>query len=71
VYHAGRDPKKSLGYIDKPLAFQPYCFGVRKFDQEWLNYVNFFIYRLQQSGKMKELYKKWFNAEPFRVSPIW
>jgi polar amino acid transport system substrate-binding protein len=71
VYHAGRDPKKSLGYIDKPLAFQPYCFGVRKFDQEWLNYVNFFIYRLQQSGKMKELYKKWFNAEPFRVSPTW
>jgi polar amino acid transport system substrate-binding protein len=71
VYHAGRDAKKSLGYIDKPLAFQPYCFGVRKFDQEWLNYVNFFIYRLQQSGKMKELYKKWFNAEPFRVSPIW
>jgi polar amino acid transport system substrate-binding protein len=71
VYHAGRDPKKALGYLDKPLAFQPYCFGVRKFDQEWLNYVNFFIYRLQQSGKMKELYKKWFNAEPFRVSPTW
>jgi polar amino acid transport system substrate-binding protein len=44
---------------------------VRKFDQEWLNYLNFFIYRLQQSGKMKELYKKWFNAEPFHVSPTW
>jgi polar amino acid transport system substrate-binding protein len=44
---------------------------VRKGDQEWLNYLNFFIYRLQQSGKMKELYKKWFNAEPTRVSPSW
>jgi polar amino acid transport system substrate-binding protein len=71
VYHAGRDPKKSLGFINDPLSFQPYCFGVRKFDQEWLNYANFFIYRLHQSGKMKELYKKWFNAEPFRVSPTW
>jgi polar amino acid transport system substrate-binding protein len=71
VYHAGRDPKKSLDFLKQPLAFQPYCFGVRKFDQEWLNYVNFFIYRLQQSGKMKELYKKWFNAEPARVSPTW
>ncbi|MBF8261935.1 MAG: hypothetical protein HW376_1464 [candidate division NC10 bacterium] len=71
VYHAGRDPKKSLDFLKQPLAFQPYSFGVRKFDQEWLNYVNFFIYRLHQSGKMKELYKKWFNAEPARVSPIW
>ena len=69
VYHAGRD--KNLAYLNKPLAFQPYCFGVRKFDPEWLNYMNFFIYRLQQSGKMKELYKKWFGAEPFRVSPSW
>jgi polar amino acid transport system substrate-binding protein len=71
VYHTGRDPKKSLDFIKQPLAFQPYCFGVRKFDQEWLNYVNFFIYRLHQSGKMKELYKKWFNADPRPVSPNW
>ncbi len=69
VYHAGRD--KNLAFLNEPLSFQPYCFGVRKFDQEWLNYVNFFIYRLQQSGKMKELYKKWFAAEPFPVSPRW
>jgi len=69
VYHAGRD--KNLAFLDKPISFQPYCFGVRKFDQEWLNYMNFFIYRLQQSGKMKELYKTWFAAEPFPVSPKW
>ena len=67
VYHAGRD--KNLAFLNKPLDFQPYCFGVRKFDQEWLNYMNFFIYRLHQSGKMKELYKKWFAAEPFPISP--
>ncbi len=69
VYHAGRD--KNLAFLNKPLDFQPYCFGVRKGDQEWLNYLNFFIYRLHQSGKMKEMYKKWFGAEPFRVSPTW
>lgn len=69
VYHAGRD--KNLAYLNDPLAFQPYCFGVRKFDPEWFNYLNFYIYRLQQSGKMKEIYKKWFGSEPFRVSPTW
>ena len=71
LYHAGRDPNKSLDYIKQPLGFQPYCMGVRKFDPEWLHYLNFFIYRLHQTGKMKELYKKWFNAEPMRVSPTW
>jgi ABC-type amino acid transport substrate-binding protein len=71
VYHAGRDPKKSLGFIEKPFDLNPYAFGVRKNDQEWLTFLNFYIYKLHQSGKMKELYKKWFNAEPFRVSPTW
>ena len=71
VYHAGRDPKKSLGFIEKPFDLNPYSFGVRKGDQEWLTFLNFYIYKLHQSGKMKELYKKWFNAEPARVSPNW
>ena len=39
--------------------------------QEWLNFLNFYIYKLHQSGKMKEFYKKWFNAEPAKVSPSW
>ena len=71
VYHAGRDPKKSLGFIEKPFDLNPYSFGLRKGDQEWLSFLNFYIYKLHQSGKMKELYKKWFNAEPARVSPSW
>ena len=71
VYHAGRDPKKALGFIEKPFDLNPYSFGVRKGDQEWLNFLNFYIYKLHQSGKMKELYKKWFNAEPAKVAPSW
>jgi polar amino acid transport system substrate-binding protein len=71
VYHAGRDPKKALGFIEKPFDLNPYSFGVRKGDQEWLNFLNFYIYKLHQSGKMKELYTKWFNAEPAKVSPSW
>ncbi len=67
----GPRPKKSLGFIEKPFDLNPYSFGVRKGDQEWLNFLNFYIYKLHQSGKMKELYKKWFNAEPARVSPSW
>ena len=71
MYHAGRDPKKALGFIEKPFDLNPYSFGVRKGDQEWLNFLNFYIYKLHQSGKMKELYKKWFNAEPAKVAPSW
>jgi polar amino acid transport system substrate-binding protein len=60
VYHAGQEPRLP----EQALDFQPHCFGVRKFDQEWLNYMN--CRRLQQSGEMKELYK-WFAAEPFPI----
>jgi len=69
IYHTNRDPK-TLAYLNKPLAYAPYSFGVRKFDQEWLNYLNFFIYRLHQTGKMKELYKKHFGEEP-KIYPTW
>ena len=69
VYHANRDPK-TLAYLDKPLAYAPYSFAIRKYDQEWRDYLNFFIYRLHQTGKMKELYKKHFGEEP-KITPTW
>ena len=71
VYHAGRDPKQGLGFMARPLDLSPYGFGLRKGDQEWLNYLNFYVYRLHQSGKMRELYVKWFGSEPMRVAPSW
>ena len=37
--------------------------GVPRGDQEWLNWVNMFVYELNSSGTSYELYRKWFNAE--------
>ncbi|WP_052947586.1 transporter substrate-binding domain-containing protein [Aneurinibacillus tyrosinisolvens] len=37
--------------------------GVKKGDQEWLNYLNNFIRNLNYSGEGAELYKKWFGVD--------
>jgi polar amino acid transport system substrate-binding protein len=37
--------------------------GVPRGDQEWLNWVNMFVYELNNSGTSYELYNKWFGAE--------
>src|SRR5690606_11577130 len=44
--------------------------GVPRGDQEWLNWVNMFVFDLNASGKSYELYKKWFDADmPAPLNP--
>ncbi|WP_210210703.1 transporter substrate-binding domain-containing protein [Mesorhizobium sp. YM1C-6-2] len=44
--------------------------GVQRGDQEWLNWVNMFVFELNTSGKGRELYRKWFDADmPAPVNP--
>lgn len=44
--------------------------GLPRGDQEWLNWVNTFVFELNTSGKGRELYKKWFDAEmPAALNP--
>ncbi len=44
--------------------------GVPRGDQEWLNWVNMFVFELNTSGKGRELYRKWFDTEmPAPVNP--
>ncbi|MFD0714270.1 transporter substrate-binding domain-containing protein [Paenibacillus sp. GCM10027626] len=38
--------------------------AVRKGDQEWLNYLNFFIFQINNQGTNKNLYTKWFGINP-------
>lgn len=45
-----------------PLEYN--SFGVAKNDQEWLNYLNFFIFNINSSGQNAALYKKWFGVNP-------
>ncbi len=51
-----------------PLEYN--AFGVKKGDQEWLNYLNLFVFNMNNNGLNKELYKKWFgNDLPFKLNP--
>ncbi|UUZ84590.1 transporter substrate-binding domain-containing protein [Paenibacillus sp. P26] len=38
--------------------------AVRKGDQEWLNYLNFFVFQINNQGKNKSIYTKWFGINP-------
>ncbi len=44
--------------------------GLQRGDPDWLNWVNMFVFELNMSGKGRELYTKWFNAEmPAPLNP--
>jgi polar amino acid transport system substrate-binding protein len=45
-------------------------FAVAKGNQEWLNYLNEFIFELNTSGQNADMYKKWFGVTPpFKLNP--
>jgi polar amino acid transport system substrate-binding protein len=44
--------------------------GLPRGDQEWMNWVNMFVYELNNSGASYDLYRKWFKAEmPAPLNP--
>ncbi|WP_019122596.1 transporter substrate-binding domain-containing protein [Brevibacillus massiliensis] len=47
----------------QPFKSSYIAMGVKKGDQEWLNYLNQFIRNLNYSGEGAELYKKWFGVD--------
>lgn len=53
-------------YVGTPseMLIPPFynAMGVRKNDQEWLNYLNQFIFDINTNGKNKAAYVKWFGA---------
>lgn len=55
---------------DSLIALEYNAIGVKKYDQEWLNYLNLFIFDLNTSGKNDELYQKWFGEPlPYDLNP--
>ncbi len=44
--------------------------GLQRGDSDWLTWVNMFVFELNTSGKGRELYRKWFNADmPAPLNP--
>jgi len=68
-YQAKLNPE--LEVVGDTLVTLEYnSFGVKKGDQDWLNYLNLFIFDLNVSGENSNLYKKWFGVSlPFKLNP--
>jgi polar amino acid transport system substrate-binding protein len=69
-YQASMNP--DLKVVGDPLSLKEYnAFGIKKGDQDWLNYLNLFLYEINNiSGVNDQLYKKWFGADrPYKLNP--
>lgn len=51
----------SPGEMAMPSWFN--ALGVRKGDQEWLNYLNQFVFEINTDGENKAIHKKWFGKD--------
>ena len=61
-YQVAQDPRfKTVG---EPFHRGLISFGVKKNDQEWLNYLNNFLTNLRFKGELAEIFEKWFGAKP-------
>lgn len=50
--------------IGEPFSTELISFAVKKYDQNWLNYLNNFLTNLRFTGENAEIYQKWFGHEP-------
>lgn len=61
-YQAAQNPDK-YKVVGEGVSTPFYnCIGVAKHDQEWLNYINLFIFTENASGDNAALYEKYFGA---------
>jgi polar amino acid transport system substrate-binding protein len=63
AYQAKLDPE--LAVTNEALVPLEYnAFGVKAGDQEWLNYLNLFLFNINASKLNAQLYNKWFGTDP-------
>ncbi|MGF6966193.1 polar amino acid transport system substrate-binding protein [Paraburkholderia sp. WC7.3g] len=63
AYQAKLDPE--LAVTNEALVPLEYnAFGVKAGDQEWLNYLNLFLFNINGSKLNAQLYNKWFGTDP-------
>lgn len=55
---------------DSLITLEYNAVGVRKNDQEWLNYINLFVFEMNKSGTNDQLYQKAFGKKlPYHLNP--
>lgn len=69
AYQAKTNPGlEEVGDSLIPLEYN--AVGVRKNDQEWLNYINLFVFEMNKSGTNDQLYQKAFGKKlPYNLNP--
>jgi len=69
AYQAKTNPVlEEVGDSLIPLEYN--AVGVRKNDQEWLNYINLFVFDMNKSGTNDQLYQKAFGKKlPYNLNP--
>ncbi len=50
--------------VGEPFHRGLISFGIKKNEQEWLNYLNNFLTNLRFSGELAEFFEKWFAHKP-------
>lgn len=71
TYQAALNPSIRVIFDKKFESLVEYqCLGVPRGDQEWLNWINMFVFDFNASGKSYELHEKWFKSPmPAPVNP--
>jgi len=59
--------KDKVYMLDVPGNREEMGFAIQRGDQDFLNWLNFFLHELKRKGVLDELYKKWFvNADEWQ-----
>jgi len=54
--------KGKIVHLDKPFTFEPLGWAIRKGDPDFLNWLNNFMYQIENDGTYEQIYAKWFKS---------
>jgi polar amino acid transport system substrate-binding protein len=58
--------------VVSPLLSKEYiCMALPKGEQNWLNWLNLFIWEMQTTGRIAELFQQWFEMPAPKMGPDW
>jgi polar amino acid transport system substrate-binding protein len=53
-------------HIMKPFTYEPLAWAVKKGDPDFLNWLNNFMFQIENDGTYEKIYEKWFQDDSWR-----
>jgi len=53
-------------HIAEPFTYEPLAWAVKKGDPDFLNWLNNFMFQVENDGTYEKIYDKWFNDDSWR-----